>query len=153
MTLNTVSAMGLLTVGIFGFPFLGAVQDHYKAQTVIERQADLYEQVKTEGTTFQDVTDPNNPKQVPIYESKNFFGWRYDSINTVEFGKMLSTEGQQELEDQVATTSQKSLRVAAVLPAIMAAAFLLIIVYFRLKGGYEPVILNQPIDEPEAATF
>ena len=29
MTLNTVSAMGLLTVGIFGFPFLGAVQDSY----------------------------------------------------------------------------------------------------------------------------
>ena len=28
MTLNTVSAMGLLTVGIFGFPFLGAAQDH-----------------------------------------------------------------------------------------------------------------------------
>ena len=28
MTLNTVSAMGLLTVGIFGFTFLGSAKDN-----------------------------------------------------------------------------------------------------------------------------
>ena len=75
MTLNTVSAMGLLTVGIFGFPFLGAVQDHYNTQTVINQEAEKFEMVKTDNVTYVDRTNPDALVDKPIYESKNFF-WR-----------------------------------------------------------------------------
>lgn len=141
MTLNTVSAMGLLTVGIFGFPFLGAVQDHYTTQTIVTQESDLLDTVKAEGKTFQDVTDPENPVDKPIYESKNFFGVNYDSVNSAEFAKLLPEERQAALDEQLKVTSQSSLKVAAVLPLIMAIAFVMIMVYFASKGGYKPVVL------------
>ena len=145
MTLNTVSAMGLLTVGIFGFPFLGAVQDHYTTQTVVAQEAELFETVKAEERTFVDKTDPANPVDKPIYSNKNFFGVNYDSVNTGEFSKLLAEDRQANLKDQLASTSQSSLKVAAVLPLIMAIAFLLVIIYFAATGGYKPVVLGEQV--------
>ena len=147
MTLNTVSAMGLLTVGIFGFPFLGAVQDHYTTQAVVAQESEVFNSVKAENKTFKDMTDPANPVDKPIYTNKNFFGVNYDSVNTGEFAKLLDQERQAKLDDQLRSTSQSSLKVAAVLPMIMAVAFLLIIIYYAATGGYKPVVLNEAAKE------
>ena len=143
MTLNTVSAMGLLTVGIFGFPFLGAVQDHYTTQAVVSKEAEVFESVKAENKMFKDMTDPANPVDKPIYMNKKFFGVSYDSVNTGEFSKLLDEDRQAVLNDQLTETSQSSLKVAAVLPMIMAVAFLLIIIYYAATGGYKAVVLNE----------
>jgi len=144
MTLNTVSAMGLLTVGIFGFPFLGAVQDNYKTEAVFEKFPTQFERVKTEDLKFEDTTDPANPVDVPIYQEPNFFGVRYESMNVPEFEKAVGLDEAQvaELAGTLETTSQQSLKVAAVLPAVMAVAFFLIIIYFTVNGGYRPVVLT-----------
>ena len=147
MTLNTVSAMGLLTVGIFGFPFLGAVQDHYTTQAVVAKEADVFASVKAENKMFQDMTDPANPIDKPIYTNKNFFGVNYDSVNTGEFAKLLEENRKAVLNDQLTVTSQSSLKVAAVLPMIMAVAFLLIMIYYAATGGYKPVVLNEAANE------
>ena len=147
MTLNTVSAMGLLTVGIFGFPFLGAVQDHYTTQTVVAQEAEMLEKVKTNEMTFTDNTNPGNPEEKAIFESKNFFGVNYDSVNSGEFAKLLPEDRQENLDAQLKTTSQSSLKVAAVLPLIMAIAFILIIIYYAVTGGYKPVIIGQSNSE------
>ena len=150
MTLNTVSAMGLLTVGIFGFPFLGAVQDHYSTSALKDKEPAIVQSVIENETTFTDNTNPAEPKQIPIFEKKNFFGAEYDSINVGEFKKLdvLDEERVKVLDGTLAKTSQSSLKVAAILPAIMAAAFLLIILYYRSKGGYKPVSLkHKGLDE------
>ena len=63
MTLNTVSAMGLLTVGIFGFPFLGAVQDNFDAKAVEKHQPALYKKHSAK---------------------KEFFGVSYHSVKSAE---------------------------------------------------------------------
>ena len=142
MTLNTVSAMGLLTVGILGFPFLGAVQDHYTSQTIVTQEADMFNEVKAENKMFQDVTDPDNPVEKPIYEEKNFFGVNYESVNSGEFAKLLPEDRQKALDDKLRFTSQSSLKVAAILPLIMAVAFVAIILYYGMTGGYKPVLLS-----------
>lgn len=153
MTLNTVSAMGLLTVGIFGFPFLGAVQDNYKTKAVFEQFPTQFERVKTEKLEFQDTTDPAKPVDVPIYQEPNFFGVRYESMNVPEFEKAVDLNQEQvaQLAGTLEATSQKSLRVAAVLPAVMAIAFFLIIIYFTFNGGYKPVVLTNSEDGTEAS--
>ena len=144
MTLNTVSAMGLLTVGIFGFPFLGAVQDSFTTSAITEKEPALVQTVKDKGITFQDTTDPENPVDVPIYSEKDFFGIKYDSINSGQFKELpeLTEERVAVLDGTLAETSQSSLKVAAVLPAIMALAFILIIIYYNTRGGYKPVVLE-----------
>ncbi len=166
MTLNTVSAMGLLTVGIFGAPFLGAVQDHYNTQTIARVEPQLFATARDTGQKFVDTTNPDKPEEMPLYESKNFFGVRYDSVNTEEFLKVVGgaepaqapDETRSEaLKDELMSTSRSSLKVAAVLPLVMAVAFLLIIIYFALRGGYRPVLLagkkkgdETAIDQPAA---
>lgn len=128
MTLNTVSALGLLTVGIFGFPFLGAVQDNFNAEAVQAATPALYETYKIEG--------------------KNFFGWKYDSIKTHEVlaDASLSADAQGELKGKIDVNARRTLKVAAVLPFIMAIAFGIMVLWFRAHGGYKPVHLSTGSD-------
>ena len=78
LTLNTVSAIGLLTVGIFGFPFLGAVQDHYNAKGIMEVNLELVQKIKIENRLFENK---------PIIDDANLFGIPYTSIKTNAFLK------------------------------------------------------------------
>ena len=155
MTLNTVSAMGLLTVGIFGFPFLGAVQDHYSTQAIVAQETELYEGVKADAVEKMKLmksaeSDGETPDAgVSFYQRKNFFGVEYDSVNSGEFRKLLSEDRQQNLDKTLAQTSQSSLRVASVLPLVMAVAFLLMIIYFAVTGGYKPVVLSSETAESQ----
>jgi MFS family permease len=125
MTLNTVSAIGLLTVGIFGFPFLGAVKDNFDAQTVKQAEPALYE-------TYR-IAD------------RSFFGWQYDSIkaNEVLSDGSLSESQKSDLAGKIDTSARRTLKVAAVLPLTMAIAFGLILLWFKAQGGYQVVRLDR----------
>ncbi|MFT5632998.1 MAG: MFS family permease [Rubritalea sp.] len=183
MTLNTVSAMGLLTVGIFGVPFLGAVGDSYNADVAKAQAIELFEksEVKDGKTTF-----------IYSQKDKSFFGIKYDSVKAdnltidesllTDLGKKLyaparlsenptdeekeasiaavkafnSTEGVrtaegEELVTKIQNNGRNVLKVAAILPAILAVAFGLIWLYFRSRGGYKPVTLHH--EEPEGTVL
>ena len=126
MTLNTVTAMGLLTVGIFGFPFLGAVKDSYDAKTIHEHHPELYKKYSKE---------------------KVFFAVPYNSIKIDEV--IADTSLNEEKKEFLNTNDQsarKTIRTATILPVIMAIAFLLIILYYKSIGGYKPVQLTSEKD-------
>lgn len=146
MTLNTVSAMGLLTVGIFGFPFLGAVQDNYNAKSIMESQPALVEKIQTENRTFGE-------EKVAIYSKNTLFGVSYDTINTA--GLMTQPEldeaAKADLNAKLQNTGRSTLKVAALLPFSMAIAFILIILYYKSKGGYKPVVFEE--EEPAATVL
>ena len=138
MTLNTVSAMGLLTVGIFGFPFLGAVQDAYTTKAVEKTQPALVQSLRAEGTTFTNAEGAD----VPILNRNRLFGVKYDAINAEEVKKQITDEAALAVLDKDLTqVGRSTLRVAAVLPSIMAISFLLIMIWYRSQGGYKPVHL------------
>ena len=125
LTLNTITAMGLLTLGIFGLPFLGAVKDSYDAKAVKAESPALYEKYT---------------------EKTGFFGITY---NTIKKHEVLADpeapgEGSPERKDLVAEidkSARNTLKVAAVLPLILAVFFLGVILYYRAKGGYKPIEL------------
>jgi hypothetical protein len=125
MTLNTVSALGLLTVGIFGFPFLGAVRDNFDAQTIKTETPALYQKYEI----------PN----------RSFFGWHYNSIkaNEVLTDTTLDKTAQTELKAKIDLSARRTLKVAAVLPLIMAIAFGGMLIWFKSKGGYTVVKLTE----------
>ncbi|NRA37611.1 MAG: MFS transporter, partial [Planctomycetes bacterium] len=135
MSLNTVSAMGLLTVGIFGFPFLGAVQDHYNAQAIMKHQPALVETIKNEQRVHADTV---------IYVDQKLFGVSYVSINKGGiFAQGLSQQDEDILSEELKGTGRSTLRVAAILPIIMAISFLLMLLYYRSQGGYKAVHLSE----------
>jgi hypothetical protein len=139
LTLNTVSAMGLLTVGIFGFPFLGAVQDNYDAKAVLAAQPAIVEVVKAEERT----TDVKGQPEL-IVEEKVLFGVKYPSINAnaIMAQPEFPEEGKAPLQEEIKNSGRKTLRVASVLPITMALGFLAMMVWFKAHGGYKPVHLT-----------
>ena len=79
---------------------------------------------------------------------------KYDSVNVDETKKYIKTdEEKSQLDTALLTTGQSSLKVAAVLPAIMAVAFIIMIIYYKSIGGYKPVVLtsgnDNKHDDPE----
>jgi fucose permease len=139
MTLNTVSAMGLLTVGIFGFAFLGTAKDGATVEFAKENQTELVTKLQEEGTTFKN----KEGEEQKIFDNGNFFGVSYPTVIVEEFKKKLPDDkARVELQAHLdANVGRSVLRRAALLPLIMAVAFLLIMLYYRSIGGYKPVVL------------
>jgi len=138
LTLNTVSAMGLLTVGIFGFPFLGAVQDSYDAKAVLAAQPAIVELVKSEERTIEMKGKPEL-----IVQEKFLFAVKYPSINAdaIMAQAEFPEDGKAALQEEIKNSGRKTLRVASILPIIMVLGFLAMLLWFRSQGGYKPVHL------------
>jgi hypothetical protein len=133
--------MGLLTVGIFGFPFLGAVQDHYNFKGASELQPALIAKIKTEKPT---IPGPDG-KPKPIYEQRNLFGVPYETlvISAVAAQPELSKEAKEALEAKFAQSGRSTLRVAAILPMVMAVGYLLMLLSLKAQGGYKKIVLTE----------
>jgi len=136
MTLNTVSAMGLLTIGIFGAPFMGAVNTSYETSAI------------------QQFAEAQNVPSLNEYVGDgNFFGVKYNTIvpSDVYADEALNEEQVTALTNDVSVAGRKTLKVAALLPATMAISFLLIILYFKSQGGYRAVHMEEDNDASAAA--
>ena len=136
LTLNTVSAIGLLTVGIFGFPFLGAVQDHYNAKAITQTNPQLVQIIKSENRLYENK---------PIIDETNLFGIPYTTIKTNAYLKQpeINPIEVSKINIILSNTGRKTLRVAAWLPIIMAIGFSLLLLWFKKNGGYKPIVLSE----------
>jgi len=125
MTLNTVSAMGLLTLGVFGVPMLGAASDKYNAELVKVEAPAIYETQKSE---------------------QNFFGWSFEKVDMAavqtELNLPADSAEQKEFSNKVEDNQRRVLKFAAYFPAILGVSYLLIALFYRSKGGYKPVVLE-----------
>jgi len=180
MTLNTVSAMGLLTVGIFGVPFLGAVADKFNADVVKKQAPELYEKKALNETSQEEEFIYAKP-------DSNFFGVKYDSVKAdalmvdnsllTEKGKAIlarttlpknpttadreaaaaalgefnsakpsevKTQQGIDLAKNIQNNGRKTLKVAAVLPGIMAISFLLIMLWYKSSVSIRGLKIDPP---------
>ena len=60
-----------------------------------------------------------------------------------------SEQDRQPVIDATLQGSRMALRCTAILPAIMALGYLLLIRHFRSKGGYQEIHLDRPSTEPQ----
>ncbi len=139
LTLNTITAMGLLTVGIFGFPFLGAVKDGFDARTVQREQPELYGKY-TSKADFFGITY-NTIKVHEVLADEALTEPAAEAPEGEEAARQLTAEGKA-LVTEVDQSARNTLKVSATLPLVMAIFFLGVILYYRSKGGYKPVILG-----------
>ncbi|MEM9418315.1 MAG: MFS transporter [Planctomycetota bacterium] len=123
LTLNTVSAIGLLSVGIIGAPILGAFSDNHTVNNVKEISETVYEASKTE---------------------QSFFGATYDSIDRTAASEAAEAAGlADEYNEAINNASRQSLRTTAIsFPLVMGICFALIALWFRARGGYKPILLE-----------
>jgi len=126
LTLNMITGVGMIGVGIVGAVYLGYIQD-----TEIDRKIMEYDNDKNTALHSEYVT----------IEKKSIFG-KYLSLDS----EKLSTapEEDQQTVNGVQLKAQKSaLKMVAVLPVVMLICFIFLFFYFRSRGGYKSIVLTE----------
>jgi MFS family permease len=129
LTLNTVSAVGLLSVGIIGTPILGSAFDQSIQQTVAAEAPEF-------------AAAATQPKEI-LWMS-------YDAIVPEQAAAHLDSLSEADKAAQSAVfeaskvkAGRDGLMFAARFPIVLFLAFGAIALYFRSRGGYKPVELGQ----------
>mgnify|MGYP000131314956 FL=1 len=123
LTLNGVSAVGVLFLGVLGSPYIGYKQDldMEKRLTSTEHTA-LYAQVKGE-------SKPGIFGSAPTLDQEKI--------------KALPTELSKELEVVQAASKRSVFTTIAILPSFMLVCYVGLLLWFRSRGGYKPVEIGE----------
>jgi len=136
LTLNAVSGIGMLAVGVLGFPYIGKLKSDVEIKEVVA----LEESASVAGLLENGSISPN------LLEDKDMYlkTIKYKNIKADEMEKVLAT-APQETQEKIASTRevspQRALKNMAFFPFIMLIAYILMHLYFRSKGGYKPIEL------------
>lgn len=121
LTLNGVSAVGVLGMGILGAPIMGGLQDRGIDRDLSANHPAIYEKVVSE------------PRELPFLGATP--GIDADKVQE------LSDEEKQTLQEVKYPNKKAAFLQVAVLPTFMLICYLILFFYFRSKGGYKPVEL------------
>ena len=112
----------MLAVGTVGAVFLGFIQD-----------SSVNSKLKTERPAIHQ----------QVADTKTWVFGKYEAVEP----KKVEALAEQADKDEVKTLSEagkkEALKTVAIFPAIMLIAYLLLMGYFKAKGGYKPVLLSE----------
>ena len=122
LTLNAVSAIGLLSVGIIGGPLLGVQFD--KLQHSAAKKSPALAEVVEQAS-----------------QDESFLIMNYKSLDPERTNEIIATDKKagNTLKNIKDESGRGVLKYAAIFPGILVIAFGCISLYFRKKGGYKPV--------------
>ncbi len=120
LTLNAIAGIGMLTVGIIGGPLIGRMQEDSAQAALNEAKSGVYEQVsRKDSYILGEYTAVDEPK--------------LDSLGEAEAA---------EVRGIVKEAKQGALAKITVFPLAMLMGYLILIFYFKSKGGYKPVTIG-----------
>ena len=120
LTLNAMGGMGMIAVGVLGSPLLGVMQDKYFEQRLAAQNPEIHHVV----------AGPAETK----------FGLTYHPLDKQKIAALPATDHTL-VEHIRAENNQATLAKMAVLPALMAAGYVGLLLYYRGRGGYRAVQL------------
>jgi MFS family permease len=121
LTLNAMGGIGMLAVGILGFPFIGYLQESTATAKLQKADSALYQTVTVE---------------------KKYLLGNYHAIDPVKSAAITEEAAKQELKTAKTTGQFSALGKMAMFPAFMLVCYFALIAYFKTKGGYKPVQLD-----------
>ena len=149
LLLNAIAGVGMLSVGVLGGPIIGALQDSAFVAELKQQNQALYEQVTVQKDgIFGKYTALNSDKfQQMRDELAKLKKEKAEGANSESLEKQIST-----IEGILVRTKQGTLSKIAILPAIMFCCYLILILYFKTKGGYKAQVLTGHGAEDEKFT-
>ncbi|MDO6605643.1 hypothetical protein [Arenibacter palladensis] len=137
LTLNAVSGIGMLTVGMLGAPIIGAFQSKSQIEQ-LQASQDLAEVAPNTLLTDGKV-------DLPLRDETIYSVIDFQTVDMEEFQLAVeNTDNPQQINTLVADLktkgTQRALAKVIVFPVIMLTCYLILIFYFRTKGGYTPVV-------------
>ncbi len=137
LTLNAISGIGMLAVGTLGFPYIGALQADKQIQAVVATDAAKKVPGLVEGGQLTAVSERS------IYEIIRY--------RTVDDSKLkmsierLPMADRTDVSDKIkaarSASNQGALANMALFPGIMFVGYVILILYFKSRGGYKPEVL------------
>jgi hypothetical protein len=127
ITIGAIGGVGMLSAGLLGGPGIGYKQDYFASTELKAKDAALYEEYKS--------TTKNRFLFFP--EIQGLDGSKVAAIRSKpEPGR---TPAEKAVHEADLHGGRTALKATAAVPATMALCYLLIILYFRTKGGYKQV--------------
>jgi MFS family permease len=117
LTLSAMGGMGMIAVGVLGGPVLGTLVDQRVDHHLAAQAPAIHQLVMS-------------PKE------KTSYGLTYHDLNQDAVAALPQAE-QDRVKSIQGETKQTTLKIVAILPAIMFCCYLGLIAYFASKGGYK----------------
>lgn len=125
VAINVVAGAGMLAVGIVGSVFLGAVQDRAVGTALADH--DVAQGTELHQTYF-------------TLEKRGLFG-AYSALDEAAVAAA-DEPTRAQVATVIADSKRAALKSVTVLPLIMLGVYLLLMLYFRRRGGYRPEMLQ-----------
>jgi MFS family permease len=141
LTLNALGGIGMLAVGVLGFPYIGTLQADKKIDAIAATDAAK----SVPGLVANGTLSPSVLVDKKVYEII-----QYKTVDDTKLAAAIAglpADQQKQIMDAGAGSAQRALRNMALFPAIMLVGYIILIIYFRSRGGYRPVTLNEPTNQ------
>ena len=139
LTLNAISGIGMLAVGTLGFPYIGILQTQSAQQAIVEAES-LHARVP--GLV-------QNGEVQPLTEKTIYEVMTYKAIDDAQLEALLAKVPEAEraavtaeVQEVRENSTQRALAAMAAFPTFMLICYLILIAYFRAKGGYQAQVLT-----------
>lgn len=144
ITMGAMGGIGMLSAGLLGGPAIGYQQDYYASEHLQGLSPETYARYQAE-----------KPNEFLVWETQGLDGqkvavargetepseallpWWQEAQNTIESDKP-------QVVESVLEGGRMALLWTALVPAFMAIGYLLLLIYFRAKGGYHQVHIEGP---------
>ncbi len=120
LTLNTISGIGMLSVGILGFPFIGYLQESTATKSLAASSPALYQTVTAD---------------------KKYLLGDYKAIDPIKSAAVTEEADKTALNAANTAGQFSALGKMAWFPTFMLCGYIVLILYFKGKGGYKPIDL------------
>lgn len=120
LTLNAIAGIGMLTVGIIGGPLIGSMQETSARDALQESKPGVYE---------------------TISEARSYVLGNYTAISDAKVAALPEAE-KAEITEVAKTAKQGALKKVTMFPLFMLVCYVILIFYFKSKGGYKAQVLT-----------
>jgi MFS family permease len=127
LTLNAMGGVGMIAVGVLGFPYIGALQEKTASAHLIAEAPALAQSVLVE---------------------KSYLLGGYQAIQPDKVAAVTDPSTQALLTGAQLAGQFEALAHMAIFPALLLLGYIGLFLYFRAKGGYRPVTLDPESTPP-----
>ena len=121
LTLNAISGLGMMAVGILGTPLLGSIQDKEVDRELASRNPAIHSKV----------AGAEKPSLFGVYRPLDG-----DKVSA------LPADDQKAVTETKEAAKKNALKTVALFPVGMLVCYLILLGYFKARGGYKPVVLD-----------
>ena len=145
IAISIMGGIGMMSAGLLGSPGLGYAKDRFAGEALKQADVVAFEQFKAEKpskfTIFADATGLDGKKlgdvQAKLNAAREEMAMAGEKDPKGAFDKLSPQE--KAVHEASIAGDRKTLRADSFIPAVMAAFYLILLIYFKAIGGYKAV--------------